>query len=208
MASNAENGSIWWRHHELNRCDSSWWALINFYSVSMTSTNTIDYITYWVKHKMTYHSGKSFYPFFSIKFYISLKFHRNVFQSKIYHKQAFAKTMTWHRTGDKPLYEAMIARHIFSSAADKVGGVYPMQSRPPVRSASTFFPNRILFHLLISHHSCFTCLLGVLLCICQWFAPNAIFVGLQLRLLRSLLCHQVSSLSLSLPTNVMKYCVN
>ena len=45
---------------------------------------------------------------------------------------------------------------------------------------------------MVSHHSCFTCLLVVLLCAFQLCAPKAIFLGLELRLHRSLLCHQAS----------------
>ena len=45
---------------------------------------------------------------------------------------------------------------------------------------------------MVSHHSRFTCLLGVLLCASQLCAPKALFLGLELRLQRSLLCHQAS----------------
>ena len=45
---------------------------------------------------------------------------------------------------------------------------------------------------MVSHHSRFTCLLGVLLCAFQLCAPKALFLGLELRLHRSLLCHQAS----------------
>ena len=45
---------------------------------------------------------------------------------------------------------------------------------------------------MVSYHSRFTCLLGVLLCAFQLCAPMALFLGLELRLQRSLLCHQAS----------------
>ena len=45
---------------------------------------------------------------------------------------------------------------------------------------------------MVSHHSRFICLLGVLLCAFQLCAPKDLFLGLELRLQRSLLCHQAS----------------
>ena len=50
----------------------------------------------------------------------------------------------------------------------------------------------IKYFPMVSHHSRFTCLLGVLLCVFQLCAPKALFRGLELRLQWSLLCHQAS----------------
>ena len=47
---------------------------------------------------------------------------------------------------------------------------------------------------LVSHYSCCTCLLGVLLCLFQLCAPKALFLGLELRLQRSLLGHHASGI--------------
>ena len=52
--------------------------------------------------------------------------------------------------------------------------------------------NFIKYFPIVSHHSRLTCLLGVLLCVFQLCAPKALFLGLELRLQRSLLCHQAS----------------
>ena len=50
----------------------------------------------------------------------------------------------------------------------------------------------IRYFPMVSHHSRFTCLLGVRLCVFQLCAPKALFMGLESMLQQSLLCHQAS----------------
>ena len=66
---------------------------------------------------------------------------------------------------------------------------FPGHFGPQIDNNSSHF---IKHFPLVSHHSCFTCLLGVLLWSFQLCAPKALFLGLELRLQRSLLCHHGS----------------
>ena len=66
---------------------------------------------------------------------------------------------------------------------------FPVILGPQIDHNSSHF---VKYFPLVSHNSRFTCLLGVLLCVFQLCAPKPQLLGLELKLQRSLLCHQAS----------------
>ena len=64
-------------------------------------------------------------------------------------------------------------------------------SRAPKSIIIQIFSQFPKYFPLASHHSCPTCLCGVLF-VFQWCVPKAVFLGLRLRLQQSLLGHQAS----------------
>ena len=57
------------------------------------------------------------------------------------------------------------------------------------------FSHFLKYFPLVSHHSCFTCVLVVLSCVVEWCAPKALFLGLELKFQWCLLEHQASCLA-------------
>ena len=119
-ASDAENASILWRYHDLKQ----WWPmLLTHVCVAFAKSNigisTLN--TLMARRNCSHFPGDIFIWIFVNEFlvWISIKFPLNLFpKGPINNIPALVQIMSWHRSGDKPLYETMMVRllkHIYAS---------------------------------------------------------------------------------------------